>query len=216
MIIIVNVKISYALKNNDLINEILSDSKLELLETGVDINFEKEGLNIEDDELRKFISNIIENETIGWVEDDKGIEFTFNNGYGYINRNVYKNNYRYHISLIMKGIEYRSYDIEENFHNMINELKIDNPEIFIYAKAKLNDETDLKIYNDEIINLLKIYGAEEFKTVEINNGFSTTTNTHRYSGKTINERTFDLNFAVCKYLSGNYLIIGTPEITKSY
>ncbi|SHH50584.1 hypothetical protein [Clostridium grantii] len=216
IIIITNVKTSYALRNNDLIKDIIEESQAELLETGVDIIFESKNSNIKNSELIDIVSNIIESEDFNWFDEDEGIKFSFNNGEGYINKDIYKNNYRYHISLIKKGIEYNSYDIKEKFYNMTKQFEIKNLEVLIYAKAKLSEKTDLKIRNDEIINVLKGYGAEDFKTVEINNGFSTTTNTHRYSGKNINRRSFDLNFAVCKYSSGNYLIIGTPEITKSY
>ena len=97
-----------------------------------------------------------------------------------------------------------------------------NIKYFQYLKAKIlvsstdSGVSDIYNINKTIINMLKTHGTENIETVSINNGLSTIAYTKKYENKVNNNKLIDLNYAVCNYSSGRYIIIGTPEIITTY
>lgn len=90
-----------------------------------------------------------------------------------------------------------------------------NHKYFEYVKAKIAD-SDLSAVNNRVIGLLKDDNAENIKTVSIDNGYSTTAYTKQFENKLVEDGYSDLNYAVCRYASGNYIVIGTPIIMETY
>ena len=97
-----------------------------------------------------------------------------------------------------------------------------NIEYFQYLKAKIGTgSSNVKIkdiygINEIILKILKSHGTENIATVHLNNGLSTVAYTGQYDEKVINNKLIDFNYAVCNYSSGNYIVIGTPEIITTY
>ena len=75
---------------------------------------------------------------------------------------------------------------------------------FTYIKGKINKDTDKEI--DKLTSVLKQHGAETIRTIPINSG---------YAGIADNG-SFRINYAVCRYDSGTYIILGTPDIFITY
>lgn len=97
-----------------------------------------------------------------------------------------------------------------------------NIEYFQYLKAKIGTGSanvkikDIYGINEMILKVLKFHGTKNIETVRLNNGLSTVAYTGQYDEKVINNKLIDFNYAVCNYSSGNYIIIGTPEIITTY
>lgn len=157
------------------------------------------------------------------------LNFNSNNMSNYID---YKNNYIEfkidNIKGILENIDYNKRLIkltliEDSKENTINNLKKLTENIlgknyinqYSYIKTKLLDK-NIKNLNNEIKKYLKDYKAENFNTIKLDNGYSTVCNTKLYKSKTIGDTCYDFQFAVMKYNSGNYLIMGTPEITLAF
>lgn len=90
-----------------------------------------------------------------------------------------------------------------------------NPKLFMYLKARV-PYYSTENTNRSIVSLLADSGTINIDTVNLRNGYSTVCYTGRLEPTTINGKLIDLNFAVCSYTSGNYIILGTPEILETY
>jgi hypothetical protein len=97
-----------------------------------------------------------------------------------------------------------------------------NIEYFQYLKAKIGTGSanvkikDLNSVNEMILKILRSHGTKNIETVRLNNGLTTVAYTGQYDEKVINNKLIDFNYAVCNYSSGNYIVIGTPEIITTY
>jgi hypothetical protein len=90
-----------------------------------------------------------------------------------------------------------------------------NPEMFTYLKAKCPC-SDTKSTNETIVNLLEKNGTINIDTCKLLRSYSTVCYTKRYDPILISGKLMDFNFAVCSYSSGDYIIMGTPEIIETY
>lgn len=218
VLILTNYKVSYAERKGDLFESIIAQTNSEVVEYGIDEKFQSTDRNISidnlmnflDDKLLSYCTKIID------TEDIYQIEFISEKGTGYISIVPYDSKYLYHISILIYDDDVKIKNIESCLKEFTRNYNVENAIYYIYAKAKLGKETDLESYNGKVIDLLKSYGTTNVKTVSLNNGFSTTANTHQFSAKKNNGKLIDFNFAICSYTSGNYLIMGTPEIIKTY
>ncbi|WP_461206703.1 hypothetical protein [Clostridium sp. DL1XJH146] len=211
-----NYHISYAKKNNDLINNILSEVDCKVIEYGIEVtivtieNFEEEKLmNLLKSELVNSASESISK------ADEVYIKVYGDNGNGEIQKK-YDGNQYYYVMRIFKNKDYELLKLKEKVLLYLNENFQSKINYSLYVQCKLNEGKNLEKVNNQVISEINSIGASDVNTIELSNGFSTTANTHMYSGKLNNGIIKDFNFAVCNYSSGNYLIIGTPEINRSY
>ena len=139
------------------------------------------------------------------------INFNDKNLSGYIESAKGTNDYN--ISIYVKLITSK---------NKINELKrkVMKPinfkgTCYIYIKAK----SKIKSINEVDNNIKKFFNknkVKNLKTTKINNILSTTMYTGKYDYIIDDGKKIDLNYAVCKYSDGNYVIIGTPILNINY
>jgi len=104
--------------------------------------------------------------------------------------------------------------------NVINTLNVDEKyylDFNWYIRAKqINKDCDIECINNNICRILRRVGALNIKSLKLYNGYSTTAYTKIFRREKIDNHWIDVNFAVCNYNSGIYLIIGAPEIFVSY
>lgn len=81
---------------------------------------------------------------------------------------------------------------------------------FKYLKGKLNSN-NMDYINEEIIKVLKKYSPLDISSIKISNGItSTVILKDKYQNK------INLNYSICSYESGTYLLIGTPFLDELY
>lgn len=201
----------------DLFNEVLQDTKSEVLEYGLRVTFpvvvndgEKECM-----EIFKGL-NLSNNKKVD-ISSDKNIytlDFRTDDFSGYIN--------------YIKSEDYGTItiDIVENKSVLeLNELRdrIDDAvkdrngkrKYFQYIKAK-TELKDITYAKDIVVDLLQKKGAVNIETIDLDKGSSITAYTGYYEQMKKGRRLIDFNCAVFSYESGNYVIIGTPIIMSSY
>lgn len=215
---LLNYKISYAYKRIDLFTSILNETKGEVIEYGLKTRFKtcKNG-----QESYSYFLNIINSNKPNCrvkVTKDKYnycIEFEDESSKGYMEFFTSEEGNIISIEIIEKGSENNLQKLKDEI-KCITSFWVDNEvNYFQYLKAKLPNG-DLDNTNKRINSLLKSEGAVNLNSIKINNGFSTSAYTCRYEQIKSNGKLMDFNFALCRYQSGNYIIIGTPEIVVSY
>lgn len=85
----------------------------------------------------------------------------------------------------------------------------------VYYKGKLKED-NLNKYKFSVEKQLLANGCKNIKTSPINNGVVGTAYTSTYDYNETKEGRVDISFALCKYKSGTYIIIGSPIITCGY
>lgn len=141
------------------------------------------------------------------------IKFENDNLCGYIESIKQKNYYNNTLNIKIK----KNKEELLVLNNIAKKIKNSNEcKVCKYVKAKINEDNLCKLNNSIIDNLKKksIYNIE---TIKLNNGYSTTAYTTNFNDfKDIYSDNRNLNYALCRYYSGNYIIIATPEILISY
>lgn len=125
----------------------------------------------------------------------------------------------------IKGLKEKKYDISiKNKYgyicstNYFKLLNLNNKKIIRvsnYIKVKLSNN-DLKRYNNMTLIELSKLGFKNIETVSLRGGYSGTAKRNLFFFNEVGEKINDLNFALCRYDSGNYLVLGTPVITALY
>lgn len=216
IISLVNYKsFSFARKNTDLFNEIISKVQGKTVEYGVKASFEinENGEDYCVDLLKKF--NVTDGDVfITKTSKFYSLEFNKNEYKGYIEYSSYDKHNVVTINMIKADNLNRLVELRKDIEKAIgkNEKEV---KYYMYLKAKVTESDNLKL-NNEIISLLKEENAVNIDSVKIENGVSTVAYTKQFDAMKNNGKLMDLNFAVCNYLSGNYLIIGTPIIIEAY
>lgn len=207
---------SRAEKKDDLFNEILRKTNSNTVEYGIkevfltESNREKivndflKGLNVYDG----WNSTVLKNNKVYCVEFGK------NDINGYIEITQYQNYNAVTINITKKDNVNNLNKLKDILRQCIPEIKT-NDMIFLYLKAKL-PEDDINLYNNKALEILKNYGALNINTIKLENGYSTTAYTKQYDTMQNDGKPMDFNYAVCRYSSGSYIIIGTPEISVTY
>lgn len=90
-----------------------------------------------------------------------------------------------------------------------------NIKIFSCAKAQLKDD-DLELYKNDLEKYLKNTGGKNIKFTSIDSGVTGIALANIDNSKKVNSNLFNINFALVKYTSGTYIIVGTPIITCAY
>jgi hypothetical protein len=207
---------SMAQKNIDLFDEILKITNGNTIEYGVTATFTIEN-NHEDisDNILKDLGfyNGLNKKTLN---NQRGycLEFGKDNVNGYIENIRYENYSVVTVNIIKEDNKNNLKDLQNKLQQCFKDHNI-NAKYFEYLKAKVADN-GIENINKEILTLLKNHKATNVNTIQLENGYSTTAYTKIYDSIQSDSKTIDFNYAICKYSSGSYIIIGTPEIIVTY
>jgi hypothetical protein len=202
-------------KNLDFFREIVTLTEGEIVEYGIKANFEvSENGETYCLELLKKLN--IENADINVAKGDKlySIEFSSNEFKGYIESTSYDNHNVVTLNVVQSDNEYRLLELKNRVSVAVGKHEKE-VRYFDYLKAQINEDNTQKI-NSDIAELLKRNNASNIDTIKIDNGYSTVAYTKTYPVMKNNGKSMDLNYAVCNYSSGAYVIIGTPVIITTY
>jgi hypothetical protein len=213
----INSEVAYASMRNILFRQLLVNTESTLMEYGLKFTWNTDNNN--KIECLKILKNIGIDESgykidISQNETMHSINFQSEDRYGQIES--YSNNLSDKISLeiIEKGDKLAIEQLEHKLRRRLN-LSSHNITVFRYLKAKSNI-SNISSINEIVIKELIENNAKHIESISLDNSLSITALTGYYE-KTKNGYTnIDFNCAVCSYESGNYLIIGTPIIMKSY
>ncbi|ABS34285.1 YwmB family TATA-box binding protein [Clostridium botulinum] len=208
---------SKAKDKDDLFFEIVDETNSNIIEVGSNVTF---STKLQNEEIAKEICSYL------------GLDKDFNKNS--INKNGNYNIYFYdeevsgNISIKecndenIVMVDFKSFTLNKSFINLKNNLKsylnLKNKKdyVFEYLKAE-NDSKNLKKLNDDIILILNKSNARNIEAIKLDNGYSTTAYTKRYTPIKVCGKKIDFNYAVCKYNSEKtYLILGTPQINLTY
>jgi hypothetical protein len=210
-----NSSYTLAANNVDFFKEIVEAAEGRVVEFGVkasfDVSEEKEAYCLE--LLKKLELNGAD---ISVIKDDKFycIEFSNSKIKGYIESTSYDNYNVVTLNIVQYDTQYRMPELKYRVSNAIGK---DEKEVryFDYLKAQISGGDKIRI-NRKIAGMLRKYNSSNIDTVEIDNGYSTVAYTKKYPVMMNNGKMMDLNYAVCSYSSGDYIIIGTPVIIPTY
>lgn len=216
MMICFNTKFYAESNNENLFDDIISKTQGKVIEYGVTTSFMATGSGAIN------CNNILND--MGFKENSKITESKSNNIYriefqnekisGYVESVKEADKSIIKISIIASESKNNMYELK----NKVNESVKNhggNAELFEYLKVKLPD-SDIEHTNRTIVSLLESRGTIDIDTVRLENGFSTVCNTGKFKPTMINGKLIDFNFSVSNYTSGNYIIMGTPEILETY
>jgi len=214
---LLNYKIKFIYNTVDLFNEMVTTAKGQVVEYGFRTHFSSE---TNGQEISSYFINKItlEEGTILRTSEENGsyyIDFTRDNLKGSINIVEHEQSNDITIEVVEKSKENGLSILESKCNSIIDGISKNNYSDFKYLKARI-PTTDLPTIQKEITILLKNKGAINVSTVKLEKGFSTSAYTNKYKPKNNNGKLMDLNYALCNYNSGSFLIIGTPEIFTSY
>jgi hypothetical protein len=149
------------------------------------------------------------------------IEFQKEDISGYIESRFYNNRNTITIDIEKKCQNNQLENINAIINSAIDKalnnrhMELSNKQTFKFIKAEV-PVADIHEMNNKVIKLLKKHNSVNVNTIDINNGCSTVA----YTGKNeyiLNQgKKMDFNYAICKYSSGNYVVVGTPIINTSY
>lgn len=207
---------SKAQKNIDLFNDILMITNSSTVEYGITstFNIEENNDDVINCILKKF--NFYDKLNKRELKNAKGycIEFGDNNTNGYIETIRYENHNVITVNIVKEDSENNMEDLKTKLQECLKDKKI-NAKYFQYLKAKAASK-DIEDINNKILTLLKSHRAANVNTINLENGYSTTAYTKQYDSIQSDSKMIDFNYAVCKYSSGSYVIIGTPELIVTY
>ncbi|MDP4143431.1 MAG: YwmB family TATA-box binding protein [Bacillota bacterium] len=198
------------LKNMGLFGEIIKSSRNKDLSDQTEISLINEAKNLKNnnDKLRTINKITIDSNGVYCREFNKG------QIYGYIESVKSNNEYIIYIYIQIEDSKDNLAMLKSQVEKASNNNKFDMV-VNQYVKAKLQDNDIAKV-NKTILNIINKSGATNVNTVSFNNGYSTVAYTKRYNAILDNNKKIDFNFAVCKYPSGSYIVIGIPVISITY
>lgn len=207
---------SSARKNTDLFNEILILTNSTTTEYGITSTFNTESSN---DDIPNYVLK-----SFGFcgkfdkkeLKDRRGYCIEFGDNYlnGYIETIKYEDHNVVTVNVVKRDNKNNLEDLKNNLQKCLKDKKI-NAKYFEYLKAK-STNVNIEEINNQVLSLLKNYRAVNINTISLENGYSTIAYTKNYDSIQSNNKTIDFNCAVCKYSSGSYVIIGTPELIVTY
>lgn len=216
IILCFNTKFYASGNNNTLFDDIVAKTGSDIVEYGITTSFEtsKDG--------NKVCNDILAN--LGLSKETKVTKFTSDNIYRMDFQD--KTTSGYVESVLDEGTDIVKLHIMKNEStNDLTKLKAkakealskfcEDPKLFLYLKAKTPD-FDMEHTNRTIVNLLKESGTIDMDTVNLGKSLSTVCYSGKFEPTLIDGKLADFNFAVCSYTSGNYIIMGTPEILETY
>lgn len=197
--------------SDEYLNDALKNTNSTIEEIGLSTNYKTNNNGKKECDMWIKDMGLINKRVTTYNSNSYCVEFNYNNISGYI-ESIKKTNY-YDISINVKLF---------TNENKINELKrkVTKPikyksVCYEYIKAK----SKIKDFNKINYNIKKFFiknGAKNLETTRMNNILSTTMYTGKYDYVFDDNKKVDLNYAVCKYDNGNYIIIGTPILNINY
>lgn len=214
---LLNYKMKFIYNKVDFFKEMITASKGQVVECGFKAHFSSD---TNGQELSNYFINKITLEKGTNVQTfenngDYYINFTRDNLKGNINIIGHEQLKDITIEVIQNSKENELYNLERKYKSIIQNIYKSNYSDYQYLKASI-PTNDLSTVQKEIMSLLKNKGAINVSTVKLEKGFSTSVYTNKYKPKNNDGKLMDLNYALCNYNSGSFLIIGTPEIFTSY
>lgn len=205
--------LSFAKKNTSILNKIIESANGSIVEYGIRANFEI------DENGEKYCLNLLKklnlsDSNINISKDGKyySVDFKSEAVNGYIEYSDYDNHNLVSLNIVRTNNENRLDELINTIDSAVNKKDV---KYFQYLKAKV-PESDNEKLNNEIIKMLMIENTSNISTVKLKNGTSTVAYTKQFIPIKDNGKLVDLNFAVCSYGAGTYLIIGTPIIIEAY
>lgn len=180
--------------NSDIIEEVLKKTDCEVVESGIVFNLS----NVKSDDVLSIEKSLDEFKSECEINVDKTPLEEERLDIYIISKNKNKN------------IKSLKYDIQKTLG-----VKNINIKSNVYYKGKLKED-DLEKYKFIMEKQLLANGCKNIKTSPIENGVVGTANTSTYDYIETNEGRVDISFALCRYKSGTYIIIGSPIITCGY
>lgn len=172
--------------------KINSDGKKECKVWLKDMNFDSKSTEV--DSKKKYFVDFSDKNMSGYIESVK--EDTYYDISIYVKLLTDKNNIIKLKRKVTKAINYKG-----------------TCYTYIKAKSKMKDV-------NQIAYKMQAYfvknGARNLKNTKIKNILSTTMYTGKYDYIFDGTKKVDLNYAVCKYNDGNYIIMGTPILNINY
>ena len=204
-----------ASKNSDIFNELLKITGNQIVEIGLKAEYKTN--NDGEDECRNLLSNLDLNVNSNVLINNNQnfcVEFTKENFSGYIESMSDQGDNVIVIDITKKTKENDLNDIEKKVRVAVESENV-KMKFFKYVKAKL-EEHDLANINEKLLKEIKAEGACNVDSLRISNGYSTVLNTNKFDPEITDGKLIDLNYILCNYSSGDYILIGTPEIIASY
>jgi len=216
LVVLYNNK-SKASGNIDLFNQIIRTSNSKIVENGIKVEYlssEKK-----EDECKRVLNNLsLDNAEIRSLTSNDEffyLEFDSKEIEGYIEGKKYDKKSNKIVINITEKININ------DLKNLNSKVKIaignntKESKQYQYVKAELSNN-NLDEMNSKLAKELKAGGATNIESLNINKGQFTVANTYRYKPTISNGKLVDFSYALCNYSSGNYIIVGTPEIITSY
>lgn len=205
-LLVSNNKVTFANKY-DVYEEILSLSNASVIESGIKVRFTtlEENMDIVY-KIKNKLETIDESINISIDNERKYIEFNGEILYGFIDYSSKEGAIT--VQIIEKSKDISIESLKAMVMNIINN-KIQNMESYEYIKASLPNDVNLQNLNIDIEKKLSTNDCKNIDSIELTNGYSSLINLNT-------ERENQINYALCSYTSGKYLIIGTPEIIIPY
>ncbi|QXE19485.1 MULTISPECIES: hypothetical protein [Clostridium] len=203
-------------KETDMFKNILEKTNSTPVECGIMATFNtSSGKEKVVDEIFKVLMRYSECNKKVW-RNNKIYCIEFNGYYaeGYV-EGVENENYNIiTVNITRKSTQYKLQDLKSMVDRSLGDRK-EKCKYFEYVKAKTQKQ-DVSSVNSEVKNILKCYGTSDIKTIALEEGYSSTAYTHKYEPIQSVTGLIDFNYAVVKYDTGTYIIMGTPEIMVTY
>lgn len=202
-------------RKQDIFSTILNETNANIQECSITTSFQSEtggssicetvlkNLGYDDGDLK-----IIQNNNIYCIE------FSQNNYNGYIESMNYENQYVIAININDECNKNDLSALKVNVDLALKDISNEN-QYFLYIKSKIPSQS-ISDTDSKIKNILRKNQATDINSININNGITTTAYTGLYSCIKSGDSLMDFNYSVCRYPSGNYLIMGSPEIIVTY
>jgi len=204
-----------AYKNMDISEQIIDDTNAVTVEAGFSTNFEYKGdgyalcneIAEEINSAGKVNKSINDNKNIYNIDIESGyvsgyIQFVKNEGNNIVEVQIKASD------------KIKSDNIRDIVRKVLRGKGVES-KYFEYIKCNIKDGEIKDVYSK--INLIfRNRGVKNIEGVTLDNGYCITA--YKGSGECIQSvgKLIDINIAIISYKSGNYLIIGTPEIMTAY
>lgn len=208
--------LSAAKKNTDLFNDILVATDSDTTEYGITSTFNTKN---NDEDIANYILKdfgFLRSFNKKELKDGKGYSIEFGDNYvnGYIETIKYEDYNVVTVNIVKKDSKNNLEGLKNKLQKCLKYAKVD-AKYFEYLKAK-STNAHIEEINNQVLALLKDYRAVNINTISLENGYSTVAYTKNYDSIQSDNKIIDFNCAVCKYSSGSYVIIGTPELIVTY
>lgn len=207
---------NYPYKNIDVFNNIIKAVNGKTIEYGITAQFISSCS--EEKIVNKLFNKLCRYGQFNEIKLNKGesysIEFKGNSMIGYIESVRYKDHNIIKINVVKQDTRYNMAGLKKQFDFILKDIPT-KIRYFQYIKVKIENNNIDDTYR-KIKTTLKNIGDTDIKTETLENGYTSTTYTGQYESIYSDGDPIDFNFAVVRYSTGTYIIMGTPEIIETY